>query len=325
MGEYMKSEHWGSYTIKPRMRLISDNDFAGDPDGLIQLAHHLLSPSVDLRGAISSHLRAGDSWNIFDDSVAAGVDAIKDLLERMPRQRNIDIYQGSTGPLVDRKTPHDTEAARFIVNEAMNSKSDLPLFITCGGSLTAIASAWLLEPRIAEKVTVVWIGGPEHDGDALPPPGAPQYEYNLHEDLIAAQVVFSDSNLNLWQIPRNVYRQFNVGRAELFIRMGMAGTLGDYLYELLAAVPVATEKLGFAFGETYILGDSALVTLTALHSTFEADPSSSMYRLAPKPGIDDHGQYFHADGVPMRIYEQLDARTTLEDLYAKLVIHEALR
>jgi len=30
--------------VKPRMRIIIDNDFGGDPDGLFQLVHHLLSP-----------------------------------------------------------------------------------------------------------------------------------------------------------------------------------------------------------------------------------------------------------------------------------------
>lgn len=30
-----------------RLGGISDNDYSGDPDGLFQLAHHLLSPSVD--------------------------------------------------------------------------------------------------------------------------------------------------------------------------------------------------------------------------------------------------------------------------------------
>ena len=40
--------------MKPRMRVIIDNDFAGDPDGLLQLAHHLLSPSVDIRAVIGS-------------------------------------------------------------------------------------------------------------------------------------------------------------------------------------------------------------------------------------------------------------------------------
>lgn len=45
--------------VSPRMRIIIDNDFSGDPDGLFQLAHHLLSPSVEIRGIIGSHLKAG--------------------------------------------------------------------------------------------------------------------------------------------------------------------------------------------------------------------------------------------------------------------------
>ena len=36
--------------VKPRMRVIIDNDLGGDPDGLFQLAHHVLSPSVEIRG-----------------------------------------------------------------------------------------------------------------------------------------------------------------------------------------------------------------------------------------------------------------------------------
>jgi hypothetical protein len=35
-----------SSEIKPRMRVIVDNDFSGDPDGLFQMAHLLLSPRL---------------------------------------------------------------------------------------------------------------------------------------------------------------------------------------------------------------------------------------------------------------------------------------
>jgi hypothetical protein len=38
--------------VKPRMRVIIDNDFGGDPDGLFELVHHLLS--LLLRSAPSS-------------------------------------------------------------------------------------------------------------------------------------------------------------------------------------------------------------------------------------------------------------------------------
>lgn len=44
----------------PRMRVVVDNDFSGDPDDLYQLAHHVLSPSV---GVIGPHLRAGDPFD----------------------------------------------------------------------------------------------------------------------------------------------------------------------------------------------------------------------------------------------------------------------
>src|SRR4051794_34284004 len=51
--------------IKPRIRVIIDNDFSGDPDGLFQLAHQVLSPSVEVKAIIGSHLRAND---FFDNS-----------------------------------------------------------------------------------------------------------------------------------------------------------------------------------------------------------------------------------------------------------------
>ena len=49
--------------VKPRMRVIIDNDFGGDPDGLFELVQHLLSPSVEIRGIIGSHLKPGDGWD----------------------------------------------------------------------------------------------------------------------------------------------------------------------------------------------------------------------------------------------------------------------
>ena len=42
---------------------------------------------------------------------------------------------------------------------------------------------------------------------SLAPPGAPAAEYNTAIDPIAAQVVLDDSDLVIWQIPRNAYRE----------------------------------------------------------------------------------------------------------------------
>lgn len=45
-----------SLPIRPACRVIIDNDWAGDPDGLVALAHHLLSPANDVRLVTSSFL-----------------------------------------------------------------------------------------------------------------------------------------------------------------------------------------------------------------------------------------------------------------------------
>ena len=51
---------------RPRTRVLIDNDFAGDPDGLFQLVHHALSPSVEIPVVISSHLGVGDFFDPSD-------------------------------------------------------------------------------------------------------------------------------------------------------------------------------------------------------------------------------------------------------------------
>ena len=49
--------------LKPRIRVIIDNDFGGDPDGLFQLTHAMLSPSIEVRAVIGSHLNANDGFD----------------------------------------------------------------------------------------------------------------------------------------------------------------------------------------------------------------------------------------------------------------------
>ena len=75
----------------------------------------------------------------------------------------IPVYLGSDSTLQDVLTPLESEGAKAIVREAMREDDYSPLYILCGAGLTNIASAYLMEPRIAEHIiAVVWIGGPEY-------------------------------------------------------------------------------------------------------------------------------------------------------------------
>lgn len=302
----------------PRARVIVDNDFSGDPDDLFQLVHHLLSPSVEIPLVIGSHLRAGDPFDEGPDTATHAVQVIADVFERMGLDSTGVIARGSEEPLVDRTTPQPAPAVDALISEALRD-DPRPLYFVAGGGLTDLASAWLLEPRVAERLTVVWIGGGEHEGIAVPPPGAMPIEYNLLIDPVAAQVVFGDSDLSLWQVPRDVYRQCLVSDAELRLRVATAGPLGAYLYDEITEVMLRAEAEGRGPAETYALGDSPLVLLTALQSLFEADSSSSRHEVRPTPRIGDDGQYVsRPDGRAMRVYTWVDTRLMFEDFYLKL-------
>jgi purine nucleosidase len=307
----------------PRMRVVMDNDYSGDPDGLYQLVHHLLSPSVDIRAIIGSALLPDDP---FDPGGAAATGAhrrVVEVLELMGLQDRVRALEGSNPPLADRRTPQPSPGAEALVEEAMRTDTDLPLYAVFGASLTQLASAYLMEPRIQDRLTAVWIGGPEYPGVPAPPAADP-VEYNLRIDVTAAQVVFNDSAIPLWQVPRSTYRQTLVSMAELEQQVRPMGRLGAHLVDAMARVFELAAPHGFALGETYIMGDSPLVLLTALQSAFQPDPSSSRYETLPAPEIGDDGRYVAGSGGrPIRVYTDLDLRLMFGDFFAKLRAHHA--
>ncbi len=311
--------------VQPRARVIIDNDFSGDPDGLVQLAHHVLSPSVEIRAIIGSHLKPGDPFDPSEQTADNAAAAARTVLDVLGRTGTIPVLAGSNVGMTDPLSPIRSAATDVIIAEAMRTDTNLPLFVACGAGLTEIASAYLLEPRIATRLTLVWIGGPEHEGLAVPPPGSHGPEYNLAIDIPAARVIF-DSFMPIWQVPRDAYRQTLYSWAELLTDVRPHGAIGAHLYDALAKVAVMAGSHGLPLGETYILGDSPLVLLTALQSSFEADPSSSEYVTRTVPRIRADGSY---DTIPrqgprpMRVYTRLDLRLLFADFTAKLAAHAA--
>ncbi|MEP6844889.1 MAG: nucleoside hydrolase [Panacibacter sp.] len=307
--------------VKPRMRVIIDNDFGGDPDGLFELVQHLLSPSVEIRAIIGSHLKAGDGFDPSKETAANAKKKIEEVLNIMNLGKTFPVYQGSNFALENDSTAQQSDAANAIVKEAMRDDTKLPLYVVCGAGLTDIASAYLIEPKIANRLTLIWIGGPEYPELATPPPSYTTMEYNLGIDLKAGQVIFNKSTIPIWQIPRNVYRQVMMPYSSLLLKVKTQGKIGEYLTSNIERVMKMGIKYNFNVGELYIVGDSPLVLLTALQSSFEPDPSSSFYALRLSPLINNQGIYeVNHKGRNIRVYTQLDVQLLLDDLYSKLVL-----
>jgi inosine-uridine nucleoside N-ribohydrolase len=304
--------------INPRVRVIIDNDFGGDPDGLFQLAHHILSPTVEVKAIIGSiHYKNG--FYGLSGTAAFACERVNELLNVMQLDGKLPVYEGGNSSLTDMQTPVVSEGAKAIVREAMREDTKLPLYVVCGAGLTDIASAYLIEPKIANKITLVWIGGAEYaDLAFVPKQAGSAVEYNLGIDGKAAQVVFNVSDIPIWQVPRDVYRQALYSYSELICRVKTNGLAGKYLVEKLEDL---MQRSKGSLGEAYVLGDSPLVLLTALQSSWENDPSSSKYTIKSAPKINDKGTYEeNPQGRKIRIYTCLDTRLMFEDFLAKLTL-----
>lgn len=299
-------------------RVILDNDFAGDPDGLFQLAHHVLCPSLKIPLIIGSHLPAtfGTGHDARDSAARAA-----ELLGLMQMGHAYVPIAGAEAPIPSRASWRPSPATSAIVREAMRSDTTEPLIYASGAGLTELALAWLAEPRIGKRIRLVWIGGNPHSGSGSSGEERGAQEFNFMIDPLAAQIIFNESDIEIWQVPSNAYRQMLFSNAELD-ELGESGPLGAYLKGRVDALPEMFAKIPGAppiiQTEAYILGDSPLVTLTALVPPIQPDPSSSRYVSMPTPHLLADGSYQAVPHArPMRVYTQLDAGLTFRDMLAR--------
>jgi Inosine-uridine preferring nucleoside hydrolase len=290
----------GRIPQKPTSRIIVDNDFAGDPDGLAALAHQLLTPKTTTVLVTSSALNPSLSENPEQPTSARrGRDLAKEVVDRLSMGGGIRVVAGPEAHGINQPA---SEAARAIVDEAMRD-DPLPLFFTCGGPLTNLAAALKLEPAIADRMTVIWIGG-----GAYPDGG---WEYNLATDLESARGVIEGSNVPVWQVPLDTYRQMQYSVAEMTTNLRPISPFSQWLYSKYTTPPDFV-----TMGGSLTMGDHPLVLLTALGT------ESSRYSNNPARRILNDFRY--GPVIPdrsIRVYEQVDARLAFADFLALLRLH----
>ena len=299
------------YEARPKVRVISDNDYAGDPDGLVQLAHLLLSKTADVKAVVSSHLRRDVPWPVPELPSTAGAILAKQVAEFC--HSNAPVFAGAETGMQNLQTPTDSDAVDFLIQEALDDSSGLPLLVLCGGSLTTIASAYLKEPRIAEKVKLILIGGPGYQEANTAEP-----EFNFTADLFAAQIIFNQSDIELVQVPRTTYAQTKVSRVELVDRMANVNALGAFIWDKYLDVETFATTIGINFGEIFVLGDSPLVLISCLQSALDGD-GSWVAADQTSFAVDASGRYDRTKpGRTIRVYHTIDNRLMVEDFFGKL-------
>lgn len=298
------------YTVpeNKKIRVIVHTDCKNEADDQYAVAHHLMTPRFDVKGLVAGHFWKNPQQYGELGTAQASYDEIIKVMDLMGLKDQYPVKLGAPRGLEDEKTPIDSEGARLIIEEAMKDDKR-PLYIACQGAVTDVASALLMKPEIADRMTVIWIGGGDY------PKGG--FEFNLMMDIHAVNVIFS-SKVPVWQVPMSLYKVMAVSLAELQLKVRPCGEIGKYLFEQMVDFNHVAAKYDMAWphGEIWGLGDQG--TIAVLMEELE----KVSYDLVPAPRIAEDMTYIHGqNNREIRVYNYLDARLTLEDFFAKLQLN----
>lgn len=163
-------------------KVIIDSDAYNEMDDQFAILYALCArDKIDVL-AINAAAFVNDKADTFETGMERSYEEIKRLTACLPDGNGIPVYLGSRKSIEETGEAYVSPAAENIIKTAM--ASDEVIYILTMGCITNVASAILMEPRIKDKICVVWLGGNEfHKEDVR--------EFNLEMDYAAGQIVLN--------------------------------------------------------------------------------------------------------------------------------------
>lgn len=297
-----------------KVRMVIDTDTYNEIDDQFAVVHALLSPeklSVEgIYAAPFSNQRSTSPGN----GMQMSYDEILRLLDRLDLPSENLAYRGSNGFLVDYEHPYDSPAVRDLIERAM--QSDEPLYVVAIGALTNIACAILIEPKIIEKIVLVWLGG-----HALHWPHT--IEFNLSGDVLASRLVL-DCGMPLVLIPCagvTTHLRTTVSEIEQYVQG--QGAIGDYLAETFK--DYHGDHFGWSKEIWDVVAVAYLLNASWIPSNIVSSPMIAQQPPAKKPGQNPYPweKYqltwsFDHSRHPIRCAYYVDRDPIFRDLFTKL-------
>ena len=264
-----------------KVRVVIDTDTYNEVDDQFAIAYALMSEARMTVEAIYAAPFHNERSSGPADGMERSHDEIMRLLQLM--RRSPAVHRGSTDYLGPALTPQRNAAVTDLIERAMASTAADPLYVVGLAVLTNVASAMLVEPRIIERIVLVWLGG-----HALHWPDT--REFNLRQDVAAARVVF-DAGVPMVLMPcEGVVRQLSTTMPELERFVEPHGELGRFLTERVRghrAEHVGWSKPIWDMAPVATLIDPAWTPTDLVHSpiltdqvTWSVDTSRHLIRVA---------------------------------------------
>lgn len=205
---------------KGMVDLVIDSDTYNEIDDQFAIAYALLHPDRLNVKAIYAAPFLNQNAASPEEGMLRSEQEIHKLLGLLKMER--EVFAGSRQYLPDEKTPVISPAAQDLAQRAMAYSPENPLYIVAIGAITNIASALLINPAIADRVVIVWLGG--HDFGWMD-----INEFNLRQDIAAGRVVYQSGAPLVMMPAQLVTSKFATTGPELRYWMSNKNALCDYL------------------------------------------------------------------------------------------------
>lgn len=266
-----------------KVRMVLDTDTYNEVDDQFALAYAFLSKEkIELEAVYAAPFHNNRSEGPAD-GMEKSYQEIRRLLEMLGKSPEGFAFRGSDRYLADVTQPVRSEAALDLVKKAMASSPDNPLYVVPVGCITNIASALLIEPRIIKNMVVVWLGGNDLNWPH-------QKEFNLKQDVLAAQVVLNSGVPFVIMPCQPVVSHFHTTIPELEHYLKGKNQLSDYLYNIVVEYSGgrdAWSKVIWDVTAVAWLVDSSWIPTNLVHSpvltdqvTYSVDRSRHFMRMA---------------------------------------------
>lgn len=205
-----------------RCQVVIDTDTYNEIDDQYAVAYAILSPQrMDVEAVYAAPYLNKRSTSA-GDGMEKSYEEILRILAFLKKSPAGLAFRGSPKFMEGPGKPVDSPAARDVIARAMKPRQ-APLYVLTLGCPVNVASAILMEPKIKDRIVVVWLGGTTHVWPSA-------REFNLQQDLHASRVLF-DSGVPLVQIPtKNVSEHLRTTIPEMERWVKGRSKLGDYLF-----------------------------------------------------------------------------------------------
>lgn len=282
---------------------VLDTDTYNEIDDQFAVAYALRSPERMRIEAVYAAPYLNDRSTSAADGMQKSYEEILRILGRLKVDPAKFAFTGSKQFMQRAGVPVESPAATDLIAKAMKPRQG-PLYVLTVGAPTNVSSAILMEPKIRDKIVVVWLGGQPFDWRTA-------REFNLQQDIHSSRVLY-DSAVPLVNIPtKNVSEHLRTTVAEVDQFLKGKSPIADYLAsEFTTYAKAHSPSAAFAYSK--VIWDISTVA-------WLIEPKWIPSKIVPSPVLTDDFRYEQRAGRHVvRVATECNRDRVFDDLFRKL-------